>query len=111
MSEEMGCLLNQILWDPSSSKLGALLKQNKQLLSSLTPRFPTLQANIDELNRYEVLFSERSLLHCQTSGIVGILYISTQAHRMLQVSENHLELLNKFPSHFRFVILQHSLDR
>lgn len=35
----------------------------------------------------------------------------TQAYRMLHVTENHMELLKQFPSHFRFVVLQHSPDR
>lgn len=58
VSQEMSGLLKQVLCDPSGSKLGALLEQNKQLLSSpaSSPSDPTLQSNIQELNGYEVLY-------------------------------------------------------
>ncbi len=34
-----------------------------------------------------------------------------QAYKMLTVSDNHFDLLKRFPSHFRFLVLQHSPDR
>ena len=58
VSQEMSWLLKQVLCDPSGSKLGALLEQNKQLLSfpASSPSDPTLQSNIQELNGFEVLY-------------------------------------------------------
>ncbi|XP_064381874.1 cilia- and flagella-associated protein 46-like [Halichondria panicea] len=81
VSIEMEKLLRQILADPSCSKLGALLEQNQHLTSSQSPS----QHNIQELQAFE-------------------------AYKMLTVSDNHLDLLKRFPSHFRFLVLQHSPD-
>ena len=34
-----------------------------------------------------------------------------QVFRRLQITENHLEIIKMFPANFRFILLQHSLDR
>lgn len=40
-----------------------------------------------------------------------IIAFCLQAWRRLEVVGNHLELLKSFPSHFRFIVLQHSPNR
>ena len=88
--------------DQSTSQLAALLEQQDRF--SEVKVGPALQANTDKLKDYEVC---KLAMLLATSVSVSVF----QVFRRLQVAENHLELLKMFPANFRFILLQHSLDR
>lgn len=99
---EMKKIIMTVHCHPSTSQLGTLLEQQDRF--SKVKFWPGLQANTDKLRDYEVCKLVHVIIHLSFSKII-------QVFRRLQISENYLEVLKRFPANFRFILLQHSLDR
>ena len=91
--------------DPQSCELAALLHQEHHLSTNkLAMAYTACETTLGK--KYEVRAAFLSL----TSALTHF-RLFLQAWRRLRVETDHLELLKQFNTDFRFVVLQHSLDR
>ena len=99
---ELKKVITTVNSDPSTSQLGALLEQQDRF--SEVKFWLALQANTDKLRNYEVHKLVHAISHLSLNN-------NFQVFQRLQITENHLEIIKMFPANFRFILLQHSLDR